>query len=37
MIVLKLDLFLPMQSVPRTTNMSSNPIQTMCTRYNIMC
>ena len=32
-----LDLQLPMQSVPITTNvLSSNPAQTRCTRYNIM-
>ena len=32
-----LDLQLPMQSVPITTNIVSlNPAQAMCTRYNIM-
>jgi len=31
------DLQLPMQSVPITTNfVSSNPTQARCTRYNIM-
>jgi hypothetical protein len=33
-----LDLQLPMQSVPITTNVASlNPVQARCTRYNIMC
>jgi hypothetical protein len=32
-----LDLQLPVQSVPITTNvMSSNPAHVMCTRYTIM-
>jgi hypothetical protein len=36
-IVWQLDLQLPMQSVPITTNIvSSNPAQARCTRYNIM-
>ena len=36
-IIWLLDLQLPMQSVPITTNIvSSNPAQTRCTRYNIM-
>jgi hypothetical protein len=35
--VVFLDLQLPMQSVPITTNVvSSNPVQVRCTRYNIM-
>ena len=37
-IVRQLDLQLPMQSVPITTNVvSSNPAQARCIRYNIMC
>jgi len=33
----KLDLQLPVQSVPITTKVvSSNPVQVRCTRYNIM-
>ena len=37
-IVWQLDLQLPMQSVPITTNhvVSSNPTQARCARYNIM-
>ena len=36
-IIWLLDLQLPMQSVPITTNVeSSNPIQVRCTQYNIM-
>jgi len=36
MIVWKVDLHLPLQSVPITTNVaSSNPAQARCTRYNI--
>jgi hypothetical protein len=36
-IVWWLDLQLPVQSVPITTKVvSSNPIMTLCTRYNIM-
>jgi len=36
-IIWKLDLQLPMQSVPITNNVvSSNPAKTRCTRYNIM-
>ena len=36
-IIWLLDLYLPMQSVPITTNvLSSNPAQARCTRYNIM-
>jgi hypothetical protein len=36
-IAYQLDLQLPMQSVPITTNVvRSNPAQVMCTRWNIM-
>ena len=36
-IICSLDLQLPMQSVPITTNVvNSNPAQARCNRYNIM-